>query len=49
MAPPMLLAKVYAADVDVTQDRGREKFDRVRAQWDGHALRFRGGGVPAPA
>lgn len=34
MAPPMLLAKVYAADVDVTQDRGSEKFDGVRAQWD---------------
>lgn len=49
-APPMLLAEVYAADVDVTQYWVSEKFDGVRAQWDGHALRFRGGGlVPAPA
>lgn len=46
----MLLAEVYAADVDVTQYWVSEKFDGVRAQWDGHALRFRGGGVvPAPA
>jgi len=50
-APPaMLLAEVYAADVDVTQYWVSEKFDGVRAQWDGHVLRFRGGGlVPAPA
>lgn len=51
-APAMLLAKVYAADVDVdvTQYWVSEKFDGVRAQWDGHTLRFRGGGrVPAPA
>lgn len=49
-APPMLLAEVYAADVDVTQYWVSEKFDGVRAQWDGHALHFRGGGrVPAPA
>ncbi|MGE5318987.1 MAG: DNA ligase [Hyphomicrobiaceae bacterium] len=49
-APAMLLAEVYAADVDVTQYWVSEKFDGVRAQWDGHALRFRGGGVvPAPA
>lgn len=48
--PPMLLAEVYAADVDVTQYWVSEKFDGVRAQWDGHALHFRGGGrVPAPA
>ncbi len=54
LAPAMLLAKVYAADVDVdvdvTQYWVSEKFDGVRAQWDGHTLRFRGGGrVPAPA
>lgn len=49
-APGMLLAKVYAADVDVTQYWVSEKFDGVRAQWDGHILRFRSGGrVPAPA
>ena len=46
----MLLAEVYAADIDVTQYWVSEKLDGVRAQWDGHALRFRGGGlVPAPA
>lgn len=49
-APAMLLAEVYAADVDVTQYWVSEKYDGVRAQWDGEALRFRGGGrVPAPA
>jgi DNA ligase 1 len=49
-APAMLLAEVYAANVDVTQYWVSEKFDGVRAQWDGHTLRFRGGGtVPAPA
>lgn len=46
----MLLAEVYATDVDVTQYWVSEKYDGVRAQWDGKALRFRGGGrVPAPA
>ena len=46
----MLLAEVYAADVDVAQYWVSEKFDGVRAQWDGRSLRFRGGGiVPAPA
>ncbi|HSJ81053.1 MAG TPA: DNA ligase [Thiobacillus sp.] len=50
LAPAMLLAEVYAADVDVTQYWVSEKFDGVRAQWDGRGLRFRGGGsVPAPA
>lgn len=49
-APAMLLAEVYAADVDVGQYWVSEKFDGVRAQWDGRRLRFRGGGeVPAPA
>jgi DNA ligase-1 len=49
-APAMLLAEIYAANVDVTQYWVSEKFDGVRAQWDGHTLRFRGGGqVPAPA
>ena len=44
-APAMLLAEVYDADVDVTQYWGSEKFDGVRAQWDGRSLRFRGGGT----
>jgi DNA ligase-1 len=49
-APAMLLAEVYAADVDVSRYWISEKFDGVRAQWDGRTLRFRGGGlVPAPA
>jgi DNA ligase-1 len=49
-APAMLLAQVYAANVDVRQYWVSEKFDGVRAQWDGRTLRFRGGGVvPAPA
>lgn len=48
--PAMLLAEVYAANVDVTQYWVSEKFDGVRAQWDGNTLHFRGGGVvPAPA
>lgn len=50
-APPaMLLAEVYTGKVDVTQYWVSEKLDGVRAQWDGHVLRFRSGGiVPAPA
>jgi len=49
-APAMLLAEVYAGNVDPSQYWVSEKFDGVRAQWDGRALRFRGGGlVPAPA
>ena len=49
-APAMLLAETYAAGVDVSRYLVSEKFDGVRAHWDGRALRFRGGGtVPAPA
>jgi DNA ligase-1 len=49
-APAMLLAEVYTAGFDVSQYWVSEKFDGVRAQWDGRVLRFRGGGrVPAPA
>lgn len=49
-APAMLLAEVYTTDIDVSQYWVSEKFDGVRAQWDGRVLRFRGGGrVPAPA
>lgn len=48
--PAMLLAETYAAGIDVGQYLVSEKFDGVRAQWDGSTLRFRGGGsVPAPA
>jgi DNA ligase-1 len=48
--PAMLLAEVYAGKVDVTRYWVSEKLDGVRAQWDGHVLRFRSGGiVPAPA
>ena len=48
--PAMLLAEVYADNVDVSQYWVSEKFDGVRAQWDGRVLRFRGGQiVPAPA
>ncbi len=50
IAPAMLLAEVYETHIDVTRYWVSEKFDGVRAQWDGHTLRFRGGGVvPAPA
>jgi DNA ligase-1 len=50
-APPaMLLAETYAAGIDVSQYWVSEKYDGVRAQWDGKTLRFRSGGsVPAPA
>ena len=49
-APAMLLAEVAGTDIDVSHYWVSEKFDGVRAQWDGHALRFRGGSrVPAPA
>ncbi|MEO8298510.1 MAG: DNA ligase [Burkholderiales bacterium] len=47
---PMLLARELPPRTDVTAYLVSEKFDGVRAQWDGHSLRFRGGGtVPAPA
>jgi DNA ligase-1 len=49
-APAMLLAETYAAGIDLSLYLVSEKFDGVRAQWDGASLRFRGGGkVPAPA
>lgn len=49
-APPeMLLAKVLGPEVDVSAYLVSEKFDGVRAFWDGRVLRFRGGGeIPAP-
>ncbi len=48
--PPILLANVLGADVDVTQYLVSEKYDGVRALWDGKVLRFRSGReVAAPA
>ena len=49
-APAMLLAETYTAGIDVAQYWVSEKYDGVRAQWDGKTLHFRGGGVvPAPS
>lgn len=48
--PPMLLAREFGPGDDPTPYLVSEKYDGVRAQWDGHVLRFRGGGrVAAPA
>lgn len=48
--PALLLANVLGPQVDVTQYLVSEKFDGVRAVWDGTTLRFRSGReVPAPA
>lgn len=48
--PALLLANVLGLQVDVTQYLVSEKFDGVRAVWDGTTLRFRSGReVPAPA
>lgn len=41
--PPILLANVLGPNVDVTQYLVSEKYDGVRAIWDGKALRFRSG------
>lgn len=49
-APPMLLARDYRPTDHPAGHLVSEKYDGVRAQWDGRALRFRGGGlVAAPA
>ena len=50
-APPaMLLANVYASHIDPTAYLVSEKYDGVRALWDGKTLRFRSGrAVAAPA
>lgn len=42
-APSLLLANVLGPDVDVTRYLVSEKYDGVRAFWDGKALRFRSG------
>ena len=48
-APTLLLAERYLGDIDVTRYWVSEKFDGVRAFWDGRNLRFRSGNpVPAP-
>ena len=48
--PPILLANVLGPNVDVTQYLVSEKYDGVRAIWDGKTLRYRSGReVPAPA
>lgn len=48
--PPLLLANVLGPHVDVTRYLVSEKYDGVRAVWDGKTLRFRSGrDVPAPA
>ena len=48
--PAIILAKVLDASVDPAQYLISEKFDGVRAIWDGKALRFRSGNsVNAPA
>jgi DNA ligase 1 len=46
---PILLANVLGEDVDVTQYLVSEKYDGVRAVWDGRVMRFRSGNtVNAP-
>jgi DNA ligase 1 len=48
--PPLLLANVLRSEIDVTQYLMSEKYDGVRAVWDGSTLRFRSGReVSAPA
>ena len=47
--PPILLANVLGPNIDVTQYLVSEKYDGVRAIWDGKTLRYRSGrDVPAP-
>ncbi|MEY4730901.1 MAG: hypothetical protein RL020_2059 [Pseudomonadota bacterium] len=43
--PAFLLANVLGSDVDVTQYLVSEKYDGVRAIWDGKTLYFRSGNV----
>ena len=44
-APPIILAKVLDPSVDPAHYLVSEKFDGVRAVWDGKVLRFRSGNV----
>ena len=47
--PPILLANAWRSGLDVRDYLVSEKFDGVRAVWDGSTLRFRSGRiVPAP-
>lgn len=49
-APDILLAKIFDATANPADYWVSEKYDGVRAIWDGHELRFRSGRtVPAPA
>lgn len=49
-APALLLARTAGAGIDPTDYLVSEKYDGVRALWDGRVLRFRSGaGVAAPA
>ena len=49
-APAILLANVLSDKIDVTRYLVSEKFDGVRAIWDGRVLRFRSGrAVNAPS
>ncbi len=41
--PPLLLANVLGPEVDPARYLVSEKYDGVRALWDGHVLRFRSG------
>lgn len=43
--PPVLLANVLGPNVDVSKYLVSEKYDGVRAIWDGSVLRFRSGNV----
>lgn len=44
-APAILLANVLSDEIDVTQYLVSEKFDGVRAIWDGRVLKFRSGRI----
>ena len=44
-APPLLQANLLGAGVDVSKYLVSEKYDGVRAVWDGSVLRFRSGNV----
>lgn len=49
-APSLLLAREASLDIDPTGWLVSEKYDGVRAAWDGHVLRFRSGlPIAAPA
>ncbi len=50
LAPPLVLAQEAPADIDPAGFLVSEKYDGVRACWDGHTLRFRSGlPIAAPA